>query len=716
MSSLLARVLFHGTKRNPSILNSIRNARFPHRHFASESNTGKQNLIEKIVQKYALDLSPGQKVKSGDFVTIQPEHVMTHDNTAVVMSKFKNIGAKSIKFPRQLVFTLDHNVQDKSEKNLTKYATIEKFAEANNVDFYPAGRGIGHQIVVEEGYAFPYTMTVASDSHSNMYGGIGCLGTPIVRTDAAAIWATGKTWWQIPPVVKVEFKGQLPDGVTGKDVIITLCGMFNKDEVLNCAIEFVGEQSIRGISIEDRLAISNMTTEWGALVGMFPVDDVTIRWLRNRVRKLELTRFENKNLKAIADNEPFIHPRINHSRIDEIERNPLRPSPDSYYSKHLTLDLSTVSPYASGPNSVKVSTSLAELEKKDIAIQKAYLVSCVNSRAADLKAAAEVIKGRRVADGVEFYIAAASSEVQNDAEKSGDWQTLIDAGAKVLPPGCGPCIGLGAGLLKDGEVGISATNRNFKGRMGSPNALAYLASPAVVAASAVAGKVASPAYLSTSVSVHARTQTPKISYVLNPNAQFTASPSSASVEKVIPGFPETIKGQLLYCHADNLNTDGIYPGKYTYVDELRPEDMAKVVMENYDPKFAKMVIKGDVLVGGFNFGSGSSREQAAVALKASGITLVLAGSFSETFKRNSINNALLCLEAPDLLHLLRDIYKSDDLTTRTNLNAEIKVAEGKMIIRGLNESERVFNLSVLGKSVQELWVAGGLENWVRQRI
>ncbi|CAG8809194.1 3377_t:CDS:2, partial [Dentiscutata erythropus] len=419
---------------------SLRTDHFAHRKFASEAYRNKQNLIEKIVQKYAVDVSPGQKVKSGDFVTIQPEHVMTHDNSAVVMSKFKNIGAKSIKFPKQPVFTLDHNVQDKSEKNLAKYRSIEESAKLHNIDFYPAGRGIGHQIVVEEGYAFPYTLTVASDSHSNMYGGISCLGTPIVRTDAAAIWATGKTWWQIPPIVKVEFKGKLSTEVTGKDIIITLCGMFNKDEVLNCAIEFTGEESIYGISIEDRLAIANMTTEWGALAGVFPVDDRTIKWLRNRVDKLELLKDQNKNLKDLTNNKPFVHPRINHSRIDEIEKNPLQSSPESYYAKHLTLDLSTVSPYVSGPNSVKVSTSVAKLEKENVAIQKAYIVSCVNSRASDLKAAAKVIKGHKVADGVELYVAAASSEVQNDAEESGDWQTLIDAGAKTLPAGCGPCI------------------------------------------------------------------------------------------------------------------------------------------------------------------------------------------------------------------------------------------------------------------------------------
>ncbi|RHZ87730.1 hypothetical protein Glove_30g81 [Diversispora epigaea] len=716
MSSTLFRAIPFVTKKGTL---SLRTDYFTHRRFASEACRIKQNLIEKIVQKYAVDLLPGQKVKSGDFVTIQPEHVMTHDNTAVVMSKFKNIGAKSIKFHKQPVFTLDHNVQDKSEKNLAKYRSIEEFGKLHNVDFYPAGRGIGHQIVVEEGYAFPYTLTVASDSHSNMYGGIGCLGTPIVRTDAAAIWATGKTWWQIPPVVKVELKGQLSTEVTGKDVIITLCGMFNKDEVLNCAIEFTGEESIYGISIEDRLAIANMTTEWGALAGVFPVDDRTIKWFRSRVDKLELLKDQNNNLKNLTNNKPFIHPRINHSRIDEIEKNPLQSSPESYYTKHLTLDLSTVSPYVSGPNSVKISTSLAKLEKENVAIQKAYIVSCVNSRATDLKAAAKVIKGHKIADGVELYVAAASSEVQNDAEESGDWQTLIDAGAKVLPAGCGPCIGLGVGLLKDGEVGISATNRNFKGRMGSPNALAYLASPAIVAASAVTGKISNPAFLSTSSSnfSHEYLQTPKITCVINSNQRNTEAISlSASVEKVIPGFPEAIKGQLLFCNADNLNTDAIYPGKYTYMDELTFEDMAKVAMENYDPKFAKIVAKGDILVGGFNFGSGSSREQAATALKACGVTLVLAGSFSETFKRNSINNALLCLEAPELVNLLKERYKPDELTTPTHLNAEIKVTEGKMLVKGLESSNKVFKVGVLGKSVQELWVVDGLENWVRQRI
>ncbi|CAG8590123.1 4406_t:CDS:2 [Ambispora gerdemannii] len=688
------------------------------------STSSSQNLIEKIVQKYAIGLPPGHKVRSGEFVTIQPEHVMTHDNTAAVMTKFKSIGVQKFKFPQQAVFTLDHDVQNKSEKNLLKYSSIQEFAKQHNVDFYPAGRGIGHQILIEEGYAFPYTLTVASDSHSNMYGGIGCLGTPIVRTDAAALWATGKTWWQIPPVVKVELKGQLPKGVTGKDVIITLCGLFNNDEVLNCAIEFTGDEGIQSLSLEDRLAIANMTTEWGALAGVFPVDKTTIRWLRQRIAKLELTRFENNNLLKNANNgQKFKHPRINHERIDVIEREAIKVSPNAYYAKHLTLDLSTLSPHVSGPNSVKISTSLSELEKKNISINKAYLLSCVNSRASDLHAAAQVVRDKKVAEGVEFYIAAASSEVQKDAESSGDWQILFDAGAKVLPAGCGPCIGLGVGLLKDGEVGISATNRNYKGRMGSPNAQTYLASPEVVAASAIAGKITSPLASSSAITLPLfNSQTPTISITINTEDASINSPvtfSRESIPQTLPGFPESIHGELLFCHADNMNTDAIYPGKYTYVDDLPPEYMAKVAMENYDPNFQKIAKSGDILVGGFNFGTGSSREQAATAIKAKGIKLLIAGSLSETFKRNSINNALLLLEVPELVNDLKKIIGTHVLCQRTNWHAKVLLAEGIVTVSADDGRERVYRVkggSGLGSSVQELWVADGLENWIKKNI
>jgi len=655
-----------------------------------------QNLIEKIVQKFAVDLDEGQLVQSGDYVSIKPAHVMTHDNTGAVIPKFKSIGATKFANPRQVVHTLDHNIQDKSENNIEKYTKIEKFSKSMGADFYPAGRGIGHQIMCEEGYAWPGTMVVASDSHSNMYGGLGCLGTPIVRTDAAAIWATGRTWWQIPPVVKVELKGKLQKGVVGKDVIIALCGFFNNDEVLNHAIEFTGE-AIADLNIDQRLTIANMTTEWGALAGVFPIDKTTLDWLKARKAFIE-----ERGLAGVSSDKDGNgkHPRINDERIAKLiaEIPTLKADENSFYAKELEIDLSTIEPLVSGPNTVKVMKPLSEIRKEKIKINKAYLVSCVNSRVDDIAEAAEIIKGKKVADGVDFYIAAASSEVQAESEKRGDWQALLDAGAKPLPPGCGPCIGLGTGLLEDGEVGISATNRNFKGRMGSREALAYLASPAVVAASAVSG------YIDFDF-------TSDKDKILAEVKKINKKEKSKTSIKIIDGFPEAIEGDLVFCYQDNLNTDGIYPGKYTYIDDFKAEDQAKVVMENYDADFSKNVKEGDILVGGYNFGTGSSREQAATALKNRGIQAVIVGSASQTYMRNALNNGFLVIESPELVDYMKEKYGKEKLTVYTLEKAKIDFKNSSILF-----DDKEFSISPIGAAAQELIVVGGLENWVVKNL
>ncbi len=655
-----------------------------------------QNLVEKIAQKYAVDIPPDKEIHSGDYISIQPAYVMTHDNTGAVIPKFKKIGAKKFANPRQVVHTLDHNIQDKSEKNIAKYMKIENFSREMGCDFYPAGRGIGHQIMVEEGYAWPGTMVVASDSHSNMYGGIGCLGTPIVRTDAAAIWATGRTWWQIPPVAKVELTGTLRPGVTGKDVIIALCGYFNNDEVLNHAIEFTGD-GIKNLSLDQRLTIANMTTEWGALVGLFPIDDITIDWIKKRIEFVK-----KRGLAGVPSDEDGHgeHPRLNEKHLQELlnQLPELHPDGNAYYAKELTIDLSTIEPYVSGPNTVKIMTPVTEMKKRNVKINKAYLVSCVNSRLEDIAEAAKIVKGKKVSEGVEFYIAAASSEVQTEAEKLGYWQDLLNAGAIPLPPGCGPCIGLGAGLLEDGEVGISATNRNFKGRMGSPNAEAYLASPAVVAASAISGKI--------DYDFNNNEHKVKGTVKVNPKPDRTKE----KVE-IIEGFPTQIKGNVIFCPADNMNTDGIFPGKYTYIDDFTPEDQAKVVMENYDINFKEIAKPGDILAGGYNFGTGSSREQAATALKYKGIQLVVVGSASATYKRNAINNGFLVLEVPEFIDYLKSEFGEENLTINTHKDAIIDFVNSS-----LEFGSKKFEIEPVGTAAQELIVLGGLENWVKGKI
>src|ERR1041384_3498383 len=445
-------------------------------------------LVEEIGGRHADELAPGTVVRSGDFISIRPRHVMTHDNTGAVIPKFKQIGATSVADPAQPVFAIDHDIQNTSPENLAKYAKIEAFARQQGIDFYPPGTGISHQVMVEQGYVVPGAMVVASDSHSNLYGAAAALGTPVVRTDAASIWATGVTWWQVPPVAKVVLKGTLSPGVVGKDVIIALCGLFNKDEVLNHAVEFAGD-GLANLPMSARMTIANMTTEWGALAGVFPFDQITVDYLRSRVP--EFTNPQRPGKRGAKSRSGYENADVDKWWKNRSERSA---DPDAEYAIELELDLATVVPHVSGPNEVKTMVSLPEMERKRVPIQKAYLLSCVNARFDDLHDAAEVIRARggHVARGVEFYLAPASAEVQAKSESNGDWKTLLDAGAIPLPPGCGACIGLGRGLVEKGEVAISATNRNFKGRMGDRDALVYLGSPAVVAASALAGFICAP--------------------------------------------------------------------------------------------------------------------------------------------------------------------------------------------------------------------------------
>ena len=408
--------------------------------------------------------------------------------------------------------------------------------------------------------ARPGTLVVASDSHANMYGGVGCLGTAVVRTDAASIWATGWTWWQIPPIAKVTFTGSLPQGVTGKDVIVALCELFSKDEVLNHAIEFTAsEETMRSLSIDDRLAIANMTTEWGALTGLFPIVSALQGWLLDKATEAAIV--ENHKL-------PERTQRFSHLNLERLFGNKLEADAVANYAKRLYLNLSTLAPYISGPNSVKVAVPFA-------------------------KHASDKIK--------------------------------ID----------------------------HTSNRNFKGRMGSTDAKAYLASPELVAASALSGKISGPGrYRNPEVwngvefgegdgiqeadrMISTEKALEKVidqldSAVANAEKEFgieTESTTQKDEEKlvsILTGFPEKITGEIVFCDADNINTDGIYPGKLNYQDYVPTEQMAEACTQNDDPAFSSVAKEGDILVSGFSFGCGSSREQAATPSWRKGFPLSFA--------------------------------------------------------------------------------------------
>ena len=652
-------------------------------------------LVEKIATRYAEGLEEGEAALQGQIIRIRPKHVMTHDNTGAVIPKFLSIFeaagvAPRIADPGQPVFAIDHDIQNHSPENLGKYAKIAKFAADHGIDHYPAGTGISHQVMVEQGYAVPGSMVVGSDSHSNLYGGVGALGTPVVRTDAACIWATGTTWWQVPPVARCVLTGRLREGVVGKDVIIALCGAFNSDEVLNHAVEFVGD-GIEHLSMDQRLSIANMTTEWGALAGLFPFDEVLKKYLVERARYLQSPR-------RPGDRRAASRGCYTEADVERWWNERLSSDPDAEYAIELELDLASVVPHVSGPNHVKVMTSLPTIEARKVAIQKAYLVSCVNARLEDIEAAARVLEGGCVADGVDMYVAAASKEVQDAATTSGAWQTLIDAGAHMLPAGCGPCIGLGTGLVDAGEVAISATNRNFKGRMGDRDAEVYLASPAVVAASARRGYICAPNHYEATNPVTKLVRTSKV------------LPKKGG--GVIAGFPQRIAGRGVLLPVDNLNTDGIYAGKWTYQDNLTPDDMKRVIFENYDPALGGIIQPGDILIAGRNFGTGSSREQAATALQHAGIVCVIAASFSETYKRNAFNNGLLCFESVSFYEALAveaGEHSSKFLIPPDRVDIDFETSR-------IQYRDRSFAFTPISRVAQELVVGGGAEAVAGQRI
>lgn len=463
---------------------------------------------------------------------------------------------------------------------------------------------------------------------------------------------------------------------------------------------------------QDRLTIANMSTEWGALCGLFPADSKTLAWWLARADVIE-------NERPGASPLPSARARAERARklVAELEEAPLEADADAAYAKSFVVDLSKLSPLITGGNSLKDAMVAGE---DPIKIHKAWLVSCVNARASDIHAAANELRGRAVAPHVELYVAAASSEVQADAELAGDWQVLLDAGAIVLPPGCGACAGLGAGTIKAGERGIASTNRNFKGRMGDRDGVVYLASPAVVAASAAEGRISAPS---------GQLSAPQLPGSAVVEKEATAG-STEVVQKtvnvsLVSGFPEALEAELLWCGADNVSTDGIYHGKHMY-NILSAEEMAAVSMENYDPAFVQHVRSlklPPILAAGDNFGCGSSREQAAQCFRHLGIPAILAGSYSATYIRNALNNGLPIFESPELTVYMRERFGSgteafiETPTVHTGLTARLELGRWMVeVIEANGRASEGFPLVPVGAAAQELVACGGLEPWIAQQI
>lgn len=410
-------------------------------------------MSEKILAKHA----GLERVEAGQLVTCKLDMVLANDITAPPSIKiFESIG-RPVFDNEKIALVPDHFQPAKDIKSAELAKIVRDFAVKHKiVHYFEQGRvGIEHVILPEQGIVAPGMLTIGADSHTCTYGAVNGFATGVGSTDLGAAMATGEAWFKVPQAIKVELTGSKPAGTSGKDVILTLIGQIGVDGALYKSLEFAGE-GVKSLTMTDRLTISNMAIEAGGKAGIFPYDEITAEYVKDRVKK------------------PF---------------EPVAADDDAIYCQVVKIDLSTLKPVVAFPH-LPGNTKRVEDIKEPIAIQQVIIGSCTNGRLEDLQIAAEVFKGHKVADGVRCIVIPGSPAVYKEAMKRGYIDTFIDADCAVSTPTCGPCLGGYMGIMAAGEKCVSTTNRNFRGRMGHVDSEVYLAGPHVAAASAILGRIA----------------------------------------------------------------------------------------------------------------------------------------------------------------------------------------------------------------------------------
>ncbi len=446
---------------------------------ASKSQTLKPKTQGRTFAEKALARASSQReVVAGQIVDAMPDVVLSHDNTAAIAHIFRALGVERVKHPDRLAITLDHAVPAPTTQHAANHAEARKFVEEQGVEnFFEVGRGICHQVLSEEAVVLPGQLILGADSHTPHYGWMGAFGAGVGRSEVAAIWATGELWLRVPESIKITVNGKLPRGITSKDLCLRIIGDLGADGGLYASVEFHGD-AIPKMSLESRMVIPNMMAEFGVKNAYLPPDESVFKYLAE-ARARHLGKKQKSKGKSLVS-----------SLQAQISSNALFPDPDAKYIAEYKYDARTLEAYVACPHRVDNVKPLSQV--RGTRVQQAFIGTCTNGRLEDLAAAAEILRGKRIAKGTRLLVIPASSQVLHDALERGYIQTFVEAGGVIGTPGCGPCMGNHMGIPAPGEVTISSANRNFRGRMGTRDAEIYLSSPAVVAASAVAGYIADP--------------------------------------------------------------------------------------------------------------------------------------------------------------------------------------------------------------------------------
>ncbi len=415
-----------------------------------------QTISEKIFSAHA-----NKPLKAGDVGVCKVDFCFSQDGTSALV--FDSLAKPSpalssprnILHPKKYVMFIDHSSPSPSLGVSRVHSRMRQFQKKQKCLIFDVGCGVSHQLVIEKGFGVPGSLILGADSHTSTAGSLGLVALGVGSTDLAVALTTGKNWFKVPETYKIIVNGKIPFGVYSKDIILYIINKLGSNGATYKAVEFEGE-AISKLSLDARLTITNMTIEFGAKCGLIALDKKG----ENYLKKIGVSRYK----KVSSDKNAF-------------------------YQKVIEFDVSKIPPYLACPHNVDNGMPVEEV---DVTISQAFLGTCTNGRMEDLKIAAEILLGKKVHPGVKFLIAPASHDIFQKALKKGYIKTFSEAGAIILPPGCGPCVGTHQGVLADGEVAISTANRNFKGRMGNPKAFIYLGSPATVVASAIKGKITDP--------------------------------------------------------------------------------------------------------------------------------------------------------------------------------------------------------------------------------
>jgi homoaconitate hydratase family protein/3-isopropylmalate dehydratase small subunit len=576
----------------------------------------------------------------GSIVFVRPDIVLSHDNTSSIEMIFNKMGGEKVNNSDQLMIVLDHNAPPTTCKLANDYQQIRNFVKTQGISrFHDAGEGICHQLMAQ--YARPGMIIVGSDSHTCTAGAFNAFAAGIDRTETAGLWKSGETWLRVPESIKINLTGSLPQGVYAKDIALYIIGMLGSNGANYMSVEYHGT-GVGNLSIADRMTITNLASEMGAKNAVFASDDIL---------------------------DDFLEDKLDGTWADT----------DAEYFAEYDINLSELFPLVACPHHVDNIKSVSEVA--GTTVHQALIGTCTNGRVEDLREASAVLMDRKIPKGFQLLVTPASRRIYQQAMNEGLIDIFLEAGANVLSPSCGPCLGTGQGIPADGMNIISTANRNFLGRMGNKSSSVYLASPVTVALSALHGEIRNP-------SLGAE------------NTKFQHRKPEMLKYEIPQGEIRRMEGIWNYSDVDNLNTDQMFAGSLTYeISSAEPEKIKPHLFKGFDDAFAEHVTEGDIIICGDNFGCGSSREHPAVGLVNAGVKVVIAKSVSRIFFRSAVNQGLPVIVLPDAVNVF-------------NPGNKVEILLDKGIVKVNNKA---FMFPAFPEKITSILNKGGLVKWIRAK-